>query len=115
MTGAEERLRTRLAQDLRAAMKIRDSSRIAALRTLIAALDNAAAVPVPSGVRPAPGAPVEVPRKVLDDEEVETVLLREIAERRNAIFSFEMHGCIEEAVALRAEIELYEQYAAELR
>lgn len=110
MTGAEESLRARLAQELRAAIKARDGARIAALRTLAAALDNATAVPIEDHWGPMPFAAAEVPRKVLTDDDVRSVVRHEIAERRDAAFAFEMHGCFEEALGLKAEIAILEGY-----
>ncbi len=111
MTG-EERVRERIAQELRVALKARNASRVAALRSLAAALDNATAVPVPSRIRP--NENVEVPRKVLSLEDVRAVLMREIAERRDAALTLTAHACFEEATALEAEIEVLEQYIREL-
>jgi hypothetical protein len=46
MLEVEKKLRVQLGDDLRAAMKGRESTRAAAVRSLIAALDNASAVPL---------------------------------------------------------------------
>ena len=114
MASAEESLRARLGQELRVAIKTRDGARIAALRTLAAALDNATAVPIEGPRAPMPSAATEVPRKVLTDDDVRAILLREIAERADAAFAFEMHGCFEEALDLRAEIAILEDYARDI-
>jgi len=89
-------------------MKARDASRVAALRSLAAALDNATAVPMPSRILP--NENLEVPRKALSLEDVRAVLLREIAERRDAVFTLRAHACFEEAAAVEAEIEVLERY-----
>ena len=114
MASAEEGLRERLTQDLRAAIKARDRARIAALRTLAAALDNATAVPIEGRGVPMPFPTAEVPRKVLTEDDLRAILLREIAERHDAVFAFESHGCFEEALGLRAEIAIFEGYASEI-
>src|SRR5690242_11753021 len=114
MTGAEQRLRARLSEDVRAAIKARDRARITALRTLTAALDNATAVPVEDRRGPMPSASAEVPRKALTEDDLRAILQREIAERYNAVFVFESHGCVEEGLELRAEIAIFEDYAREL-
>jgi uncharacterized protein YqeY len=108
VTTEEERVRERIAQDLRAAMKARNASRVAALRSFAAALDNATAVPVPSRILP--NENVEVPRKALSLDDVRTILMREIAERRDAALTLTAHACWEEAGAVQAEIEVLEQY-----
>ncbi len=108
VTTEEERVRARIAQELRVAMKARDASRVSALRSLAAALDNATAVPMPSRILP--NENVEVPRKALSLEDVRAVLTREIAERRDAAFTLTAHGCFEEAAVVKAEIEVLQQY-----
>jgi uncharacterized protein YqeY len=105
----EERLvRERIAQDLRVAMKARDASRVAALRSFAAALDNATAVPMPSRIFA--NENVEVSRKALSQADVRAVLMREIAERRDAAFTLTAHACFEEAASVEAEIETLEKY-----
>lgn len=108
MTTEEERVRARISQELREAMKARDAARVAALRSFAAAIDNATAVPVPS--RAGANDRAEVPRKVLSREDVRAVLMCEIAERRDAAFMLTSHACFEEAAAVEAEIEILEQY-----
>jgi uncharacterized protein len=125
MLEVERKLRAQLGEDLRAAMKGRDGTRAAAVRSLIAALDNASAVPLddpqaaPLGAAPlaAPGTPAahrsrEVPRKTLSEDDVLEVLAMELTERRSAALSLEKHGCYEEATLVRAELEIIEVYVA---
>ena len=104
----EERLRARIAQELRVAIKARSASRVAALRSFAAALDNATAVPIPSRILP--NEKREVPRKALSLEDVRAVLMREIEERRHAASTLTAHACFKEAAAVEAEIEVLEQY-----
>jgi uncharacterized protein len=111
MAGTAERLRERIAQDLKAAMKSRDAPRVSALRSLAAALDNATAVPQPARSGPPSHQPAEVPRRMLSDEDVRDLLLREIGERHDAAFALEKHGCMEEALSIRAEVGIIEEYA----
>jgi len=105
---AVERVRERIAQELRLGMKARDASRVATLRSFAAALDNATAVPIPSRILPSED--IEVPRKALSLEDVRAVLKREIAERRDAAFTLTAHACFEEAATVEAEIEVLQQY-----
>jgi len=104
----EQRVRARIAQELRVAMKVRNASSVAALRSLAAALDNATAVPVPSRILP--NERVEVPRKELSLEDVRAVLMREIGERRHAAFTLKAHARFEAAAAVEAEIAVLEPY-----
>jgi uncharacterized protein YqeY len=101
-------MRERIAQDLRVAIKARDASRVAALRSFAASLDNATAVPVP--YRIPPNEKVEVPRKALSQGDVRAILMREIGERRDSAVTLKAHACFEEAAAVEAEIEVLEQY-----
>ena len=108
MTTDGERLRAHVAQELRVAMKARNASRVAALRSLAAALDNAAAVPMPSRI--VPNQRLEVPPKALSLADVRAVLMREIAERRDAALKLTAHARFAEAARVEAEIEVLEQY-----
>ena len=74
------------------AMKERDRAALSAYRHTLAAIDNAEAV-VPEGGIPTAGAledaatgvgAAEVARRVLSDDDVRDVVLREIAEHRSA-------------------------------
>ena len=108
MATEEERVRERIAQELRVAMKARDASRITALRSFAASLDNATAVPLPARILP--NENVEVPRKALSLGDVRALLLREIAERRHAVFTLKAHACFKEAAAVEGELAVLEQY-----
>jgi uncharacterized protein len=124
MSAAEERLRARLTDDLRAAMKTRDGPRVSVLRSLIAALDNASAIPIDdpqaaalklspeSSGRQLEGQSREVPRRVLSQDDLLQVFAVEMAERRNAALALEKHGCYEEATVVRGELEIIEGYAS---
>lgn len=93
MIDAAEALRSRVQTDLRRAMKARDAEAVSALRLLIAAIDNAGAVPVPDGpigpgvtspyVATATG-PTEVARASLSEDDATALLEREVDLRRAA-------------------------------
>lgn len=68
MTRDADAVRTALRRDLLAAMKIRDTAHVAALRTAIAAIDNAESVDA-EGV-----TATEVARRELSADEVHAVL-----------------------------------------
>ena len=103
----------RLRADLKAALQAGDRGRVALLRTLIAALDNAEAVAVehtcyksrqcgdPSG---------EVARRELDGEAIDAVLAAEAASRLSAAADYEEHGRDDDAARLRAEVALIQSY-----
>ncbi len=103
----------RLRQALRAAMMARDAVAVGALRSCLAAIDNAAAVPVtdehlrgvaiersPRGV----GA-LDLPRLQLGDDAVDDLVRRELDEREDAAREYEAGARPEAAVRLRAEAD----------
>jgi uncharacterized protein YqeY len=114
-THPVDAVKARLRTDIRAAMSAKQMNEARVLRTLLAALDNAEAHPVASGHTPyvehAFGdKAVEVARKVLTAEDVETVLRTEHEERAAAARVLDQHGKAAEASALKAEAALVARY-----
>ncbi len=110
-------LKERLRADLKAAMQARASAEVRLLRALIAALDNAEAVPggglVEKYVPRSFGDPSgEVARLALDGEAVELLLADEIEARVAAADDYERHGEPGEAARLREEAALIARYRA---
>ncbi len=108
-TTLPDRLRARL----RFAMKDRDEPAVAALRTALAAIDNARSVGIGSlppndettpvaGARSGVGS-TDVPRQHLDDADVEAIVRDEIAERETAAIALRRAGEGERADRLQAE------------
>lgn len=109
-TALKERLRT----DLKVAMQARATGEVRLLRALIAALDNAEAVPFAgmhdhSRAQAADG-PSEVARLELDAAAVNAVLAAEVAAREAAAADFVRHGRTDEAERLRGETNLIRNY-----
>ena len=115
-----EMLRTRLRRDLRAAMKAQRRDEMAALRTLIAAIDNAEAVEEAS---PEPRASSEhvvgavrgvgaadATRRVLTERELERVVENELWERDAQAARLELLGRADEASRLRIEADVIARY-----
>ncbi len=106
-------LKERLRADLKAAMREKRADEVALLRNLIAALDNAEAVP---GVvyTALPGAfgggANEVSRLELDRAAVEALLTREVEERLAAAADYERRDRAEDAARLRDEAALVSGY-----
>ena len=118
MTGDGGTLRGRLRDALPAAMKARDGAAVTALRSALAAIDNAEAV------EPAPGRSLlaaghadlagtvaglgaaEVERRHLQEAEVEQIVQAEVADRRAAADAYERAGQAERAGRLRAEADV---------
>jgi uncharacterized protein len=110
---ANEAIRDRLQQALRDALRARDKVAASALRSALAALDNASAVPAGPGPAPASGPHFagaltglgagEVAWRSLADGEAERLVRAEIAEREAAAAGYEKAGHGEQARRLRQE------------
>jgi uncharacterized protein YqeY len=104
-----ETLRERLKAALPTAMKQRDAVLLPALRSTLAALDNAEAVPVtdsgPAALEHTPlGVGVrEAERRPLSEDDVRRLVHAEIAERESAARDLEHAGHLAPAERLRAE------------
>ena len=87
-------------------MKARDGAAVTALRSALAAIENAAAVApqVSEFGLPAMGlGATEVERRSVDDAEVEHIVRAEVAERLTAAEEYDRHQRGERAARLRAE------------
>ena len=106
-------LKERLRADLKAAMQARAAAQVRVLRALIAALDNAEAVP---GVAytALPGTfgdgANEVSRLELDEAAVEALLAREVEERLSAAAAYERRDRAGDGARLRDEAALVSGY-----
>jgi uncharacterized protein len=106
-------IRQRLQLALREALKARDTVAVSALRSALAAIDNASAVPA----RPAPtgasgphfaGAAEglgagEVERRKLTKPDIEEIVRAEVSERQAAIVDYDRTGHTDQAGRLRRE------------
>ena len=122
MTGdtPAEILRTLLRRDLRAAMKAQHRDEMAALRSLIAAVDNAESVEDLAPAAPTSGAPVagavpglgaaDVARRELSERDVERIIEAEFWERDAQAERFERLGRAGDALRLRVEAEVISRY-----
>jgi uncharacterized protein YqeY len=105
-------LRQRLRTALTDAMKKRDANAVSALRTALAAIDNAESVDTSHAPRPTPG-PIagaltglgagEVPRLELTERDIEDIVRTEITAREHAADDYDRLNRPEEAARLRAE------------
>ncbi len=107
-------LKERLRADLMAAMRERRSGEVAVIRTLIAAIDNAEAVPTEDlaerlRMREAIG---EVARRELDAPALDAVLAKEIGAREAAADDYARKGRDDDAVRLRGEAVFVARYRA---
>ncbi len=100
---AAEGFRITLSDTLRAAMVARDRDAVRALRSVMAAIDNAGAVTLPT-VPDTAASPTEVPRRPLSTDEIAAILQAEIATRSRNAGEYERHGNATQAAELRHEI-----------
>ena len=115
-------VRERLQQALRAAMKARDTVAVFAVRSVLAAIANAEAVPVAAD-RSSPAvtgdqyvagstaglAATEAGRRELTGEEVAGIVRAEAAERRAAARQYQAAGQAEQAGRLLREAQVIEE------
>ncbi|MBO9517685.1 MAG: GatB/YqeY domain-containing protein [Porphyrobacter sp.] len=101
--------------DLKAAMQAKASEEARLLRTLIAALDNAEAVPGlqdNTGSRAFGDPSGEVARLDLDYSATQALLAKEVQERLSAAQEYEGLGREDQATRLRGEAQLITRYLA---
>jgi hypothetical protein len=106
-------LRERLQAALPTAIRNRDAAAVAALRSALAAIENAAAVTPGDRAdgRTAFGLPAvglgvtEVARRAQDDTEIERIVRAEVADRHAAADEYERLGRTNRADRLRAEAQ----------
>jgi uncharacterized protein YqeY len=113
-------LKERLRGDLKAAMQAKATGEVLLLRTLIAALDNAEAVPHTQPRDPADprafgmrkfGDPSgEVARREIDAASVDALLADEADARLAAAADYDRHGQSAEAARLRREVDVIARY-----
>jgi uncharacterized protein YqeY len=114
-------LRQRLRAALPVAMKARDRVAVAALRSALAAIDNAEAVDRPASVDqrlaieqiPVGVGAAEVARRVLTQPQVEHIVRAEVAERETAARDYERAGRPERAKQLRDEASALSAHLAD--
>jgi len=102
-----------LREALRAALKSRDKVAASALRSALAAIENAGAIDVPAARRGqaieesplGPGA-AEAERRALTEADVARIVRAEIADRDLAAVAYQQAGHVERAARLRAEADV---------
>lgn len=114
-------MRATLRADLTAALKRRDRVAVAALRSALAAIDNAEAVPAD---QPLPGdagtehvagslvgvGAAETERRQLTEADLRAIVAREVRERTAAASRYEQLGRPDDAARLRTEAEVLGRY-----
>lgn len=118
--AAAQALRDALRAGLTAALKARDTEARDALRTAIAAVDNAEAVAAPDRLPPASGARIagavsglgaaEVPRRALSAADLMEILRAQVAEQTQEAERYEALGQPDAARRLRARARTLTAY-----
>jgi uncharacterized protein YqeY len=114
-------LHTRLRRALPQALKARDQAAAAALRSALAAIDNAQAVEAPPP--PCTGGVVagavaglgagDAPRRQLSEGDIAAVVRAEVADRRAAAADYGRAGHVEAAARLTAEADVLAAHLAD--
>lgn len=116
--GTVDEWRDEIRRRLVVAMRARRRPDVSALRSVLAAIDNAEAVPAEGGgstVVPGPiagtvvGFAAQAPRRRLRTDEVRALVHAELDERRQAAAAYRDRGLDEEAQAVEAEARVIEQ------
>lgn len=105
MTPPATALKASLRADLLVALKARRADEIAALRALLAAIDNAEAPPIGAA-----SGGAEIDRLVLSEREVADIMLRDILEREAAAEELAGVGQQERADTLLRQAEIVRCY-----
>ncbi|MEZ4730992.1 MAG: hypothetical protein R3E79_28055 [Caldilineaceae bacterium] len=106
-------LREQMKADLLQAMKARQHATVATLRSVLAVIDNAEAVPVDEPtvpVEPVVGKRNEVPRKVLSVDDIRQIVQKEMDERHAASVQYARLGLQAEAERLQTAAALIATY-----
>jgi uncharacterized protein len=118
-------VRPRLASALTAALKGRDKIAASALRSALAAIDNASAVPAGPTLAASSGSPhfagavaglgaAEAERRYLSEAEIGEIVRTEIADRQAAAQNYEQAGHRDQADRLRQEAHVLTAAIADL-
>ena len=114
-------MRASLRKDLTAALKARDRVAVTALRSVLAAIDNAEAVPVDHPVASSTGndhvagaatglGAAEAERRHLTEADLRSIVENEVRERLGAAEEYEQRGRNDVADRLRAEAEVLSRH-----
>lgn len=99
-----------MRSDLTTAMRARETTKVRALRTALAAIANAEAPPADVAPDPAHGRRSEHARLLLSTDDVVRIVRHEIDDRYDTIERISGRDREDEMAELRAEIEVLEAY-----
>lgn len=103
-------IRERLKEGLLAAMKAKNLEAVAALRTALAAIDNAEAVEPGNQSAPIVNRSADVPRKALSEEDIIALVRSEATDLRKAAVQYDSIGQVKRAEELRLKLKALEPF-----
>lgn len=107
-------VRETLKRDLKQAMKERNKASASTIKSALAAIDNAEAVPIedtdPSAPLGTAGLARDVPRRDLTDADIAAILHAEAEELRTALAEYESYGRTDNAEEMRAALRVLARY-----
>jgi uncharacterized protein YqeY len=103
-------IRKRMKADLTEAIKARQRSKVTALRSVLAAIDNAEAIEAGDRPQPVVGRSNDVPRKELNEDDIRDIVQREIVDYQSSIAQYEQLGKEAEGNQLRERLEIIAHY-----
>ena len=116
MTDFAEIMREKFRKGLLAARKARDDISAAVYRSLMSVMDNASSVPVDlSGPAMQTRGSADVPRNVIEYQDVTELFRKEHEERIIAAKEYRNHGKNQEAVSLEAQAIMIERILKEMK
>ena len=103
-------VRQQLKADLKQAMKARQMRVVATLRATLAEIDHAEAVDIDTSIVPMAGVSQDMPRKVLTEAEMLSIVQREADEIKVALAEYEAAGNQAKTAELRTAWNLLTSY-----
>jgi uncharacterized protein len=111
MTNNEiKSLRENLKSGLMQAMKSRQTQAISTLRSILSEIDNAEAVPMDASIKPTVGLSNDVPRKVLSEEQMQSILDHQYQEIQASLEEYRRLEKHDEAAQLQMELDVLAPY-----
>jgi uncharacterized protein YqeY len=103
-------LRDQLKAALTLAMKARQGNVVSTLRSILSEIDNAEAVPMDASIIPTVGLSNDVPRKILSEEQMLSILQNQYHEIQASLAEYKRLEKHDEAAQLQIELDVLAPY-----
>jgi uncharacterized protein YqeY len=103
-------LRDQLKAALTLAMKSRQANVVSTLRSILSEIDNAEAIPMDASIKPTVGLSNDVPRKVLSEEQMQSILDHQYQEIQASLAEYKRLEKQDEAAQLQMELDVLALY-----